>query len=86
VLNTAYNLGLLFRTVNQHEKAISMLLGALTGYERVFGLDHEKCADMRRILQELDSKTAESSLRDTGGTSKRNRLLVKLGLRRQPKP
>jgi len=46
-LNTAYNLGLLFAGQGNIDRARAMYLGALIGYEKVFGHDYQECGDLQ---------------------------------------
>ena len=69
VLNTAYNLGLLFTSQGDIGRAREMYLKALVGYQKVFGYNHQKCQIVQEKLSALNITISKrnTSADGTGG-------------------
>ncbi|KAI9673080.1 MAG: hypothetical protein M1829_004394 [Trizodia sp. TS-e1964] len=78
-LNSMWNLGSLAMIQGNTIKAREMYSAALAGFEKIYGSEHTECQRLRELLSGLDS--SEEIKQGHASTSKRVRLLKKLGLR-----
>jgi len=96
VLNTIWGLASLFDRQDKVAEAGAMHSKALSGYHKVFGNDHPRCQTLREKLNkaslaaEIESvqarsqpqTIANSSAGGKSSTSKRHKMLRRLGLKR----